>query len=242
MDKNIAINYKNVLEINTTPSGAATWARLGEGLTNLAQSLNEVLVQVSYLIDEGWGSTTVTGGQLTLALTGHRAMADAAQNYIFSDAVMYNFGSARSTQVRLTRPNGVVILWNVTIANATEADGDANQPGAITINLHGNGKPTIITDALMGSLIVVSVAGASVAGQTAIYVNPAPEAGHSYKYQVLDSVVLPIYDQVLTTGWTAWNGSAEIVAATGKKIVLAEVVTADNKCKKIGAATVTAHA
>jgi hypothetical protein len=47
---------------------------------------------------------------------------------------------------------------------------------------------------------------------------------------------------VLTTGWTVWNGIADITAATGTYIMVAEVLTADNKVKKLGSQVVTAKA
>lgn len=52
---------------------------------------------------------------------------------------------------------------------------------------------------------------------------------------------MPVYDQVLTTGWTAWDGTADITATTGQKIVVAEV-DSNNKAKKAGITTVTAKA
>ena len=138
------INYQNKLEIDTTPgSGTATYAELAEGITNLTEALNEVIYQASYLKNKGWGSSEVTGAQMTITLSGDRKVGDAAQDYIFSDAVKYAFGPARKTKLKLTRASGTVIEWPVTIANATEAFGDSNQPNKITIALHGNGAPTI---------------------------------------------------------------------------------------------------
>lgn len=86
----IALNYNNVLEIDITPQGSnPTWARICKGFSNLAEGLNEVLYQASFLCDAGWGSTEVTGGQYIATLTGTRYFGDPAQDYIFSDAVMY---------------------------------------------------------------------------------------------------------------------------------------------------------
>lgn len=235
------INYQNTLEIDITPTASPTWTRLGEGIANMAEALNEVIYQASYLNDGGWGSSEVTGGQLTLALTGDRIFEDPAQNYIFSDAVKFGFGSARKTNLRVTRSNGSVIQWPVTIANATEAKGDSNQPSKITINLHGNGAPTIINAALLGMLTTVSVAGATT-GTTAIYVNPAKGASNSYKYKTGASVSFPAFDEVCTTGWTTWDGAANIAATTGHEIVIVELETATNKAKKAGKAIVTSKA
>ena len=66
------INYETEAFINTSPEEAAspTWASMAELMTNMSQSLNEVLQQLSYYADKGWGSTEVTGAQLTLTVRG----------------------------------------------------------------------------------------------------------------------------------------------------------------------------
>ncbi|MFA9381680.1 MAG: phage tail tube protein [Acetanaerobacterium sp.] len=236
----IALNHSNILEINITPRGTDhTWAEIKQGFANIAEALNEVLYQASFLGDGGWGSTYVTGGQYTFTLTGKRFFGDPAQDYIFSDEVMHYFGQARETQVRITRQNGTILLWNVTLANTTNSGGDANQAADISVTVHGNGKPQILTGGLLEQLSVVSVAG-STEGGTAVYVNPiGPASGNSYKYHTGATVELPSYDQVLTTGWTTWNGIDEIEAITGSYIVIAEIDTGTNKARKAGRATVT---
>ncbi|MPW26260.1 hypothetical protein GC105_10720 [Alkalibaculum sp. M08DMB] len=235
----LGLNYKNVLEMNITPKEASpTWARVGEGFANVTEALNEVLYQASYLNNAGWGSTEVTGGQYIATLTGVRAYGDLAQDYIFSHAVMFAFGEARKTTFRVTRDNQTVLEWDVTLANITDGGGDSQQPSAITVAIHGNGEPRVLTDALLGSLTVVSVAGA-IAGDTAIYVNPVKGASNSYKYKSAPGVALPLFDEVLTTGWTEWNGADEITSTTGYQIVIVEVETSTNKAKKAGIATIT---
>lgn len=90
----------------------------------------------------------------------------------------------------------------------------------------------------LGELTVTSAAGQTT-GKTAVTVSPAKEAGNGYKYKTGASLTLPAYDAACTSGYTAWDGSAEITAATGQKIVVVEV-TADNKARKGGVATVAA--
>jgi hypothetical protein len=239
----IALNHSNVLEIDITPRGVdRTWAQIKKGFANIAEALNEVLYQASFLGDGGWGSTYSTGGQYTFTLTGKRFFGDAAQDYIFSDAVIHHFGIARETQVRITRQDGTMLLWNVTLANITNSGGDANTAADISVAVHGNGPPTVLTGGLLGQLSVVSVAG-TTSGNTAVYVNPVgPTSGNSYKYKTGASVDMPAYDAVLTTGWTAWDGAAAITATTGNQIVMVEVETSSNKAKKAGRAIVTAKA
>ena len=72
-------------------------------MKNMTQALNEVLVQGSYYADAGWGSTHVTGAQMTLTVTGDVKPGDAACDYILSDEVMYRFGAARQSHLKLVK-------------------------------------------------------------------------------------------------------------------------------------------
>ena len=89
----------------------------------------------------------------------------------------------------------------------------------------------------LGELTVQSVEGDTV-GNTKITVTPEIEEGHSYKYKVAASPTMPTYDQVCSSGYTNWNGTDEITATTGQKIVVVEV-DSENKAKKAGEATIT---
>lgn len=137
------INYETEGFINTTPDGESpNWASVAALCKNMSMSLNEVLYQASYYAQKGWGSTEVTGAQLTLTLTGDCKPGDAACEYLLSDAVLYGLGSARKTHLKLVKGTKTII-WPVTLANITPAYGDSNQPNALTVTIHGNGKPTI---------------------------------------------------------------------------------------------------
>lgn len=84
---------------------------------------------------------------------------------------------------------------------------------------------------------VTSVAG-STSGFTEISVEPTLASGNSYKYKVAANPTVPTAGVVCTTGYKAWDGSAEIEAAAGQKIVIAEV-DAQNRCVGAGLADVT---
>ena len=71
-------------------------------------------------------------------------------------------------------------------------------------------------------------------------VSTAKGKGNSYKYKVADNAVLPAAGQSVK-GWTAWNGTDEITAATGKEICVVECDSA-YRALKAGVATVTAKA
>lgn len=84
---------------------------------------------------------------------------------------------------------------------------------------------------------VTSVAG-STSGSTAITVEPTLTGGNSYKYKMAANPTIPGYGVVCTSGYKAWDGTAEIEATTGQKIVIAEVDT-NNRCVGSGMAVIT---
>lgn len=92
------------------------------------------------------------------------------------------------------------------------------------------------------ALTVASSAGAA-AGKTAITVSGYTlGAGESYVYKVASGTAPAVdFGDILTTGWTAWDGTSDITAATDKKITIA-VVDATKAAVAAGNATVTAHA
>ena len=138
------INYETEAFINVSETETPEWASLGALTKNMAQSLNEVLYQASYFKDKGWGSTEVTGAQLTLTLTGDVKPGDKACDYLLSEKVLYGLGSARKNHMKLTKGDKYVI-WPITLANITPAYGDSNQPNALTVTIHGNGRPALGT-------------------------------------------------------------------------------------------------
>lgn len=142
---NLSINYEYQLQIMTgvkEDSGTTPdYKTVAAGFDNIAESLNEVLYQSNFLSDEGWGSSYVTGGQIIVTLTGVRVKGDPAQDYIFSSDVMLGFGIARQTVFRIVLPEGGAIYCPATLAKITRSGGAANQPTAISVEIHFNGKP-----------------------------------------------------------------------------------------------------
>lgn len=137
------MNWETEAFINTKPDEkTASWASMSAFTKNMAQALNEVLYQATYWKDKGWGSTEVTGAQMTLTLTGDVKTGDAACDYLMSDEVLYGIGKARKTHLKLTKGTKTII-WPVTLANITPAYGDSGTVNALTVTIHGNGKPAI---------------------------------------------------------------------------------------------------
>ena len=88
--------------------------------------------------------------------------------------------------------------------------------------------------------ISVNSAAGTAPGDTKITLSGyTPGAGESYKYNVGDAAAAVNYGEVPGAGWTDWNGTADITAATGKKIA---IVSVDSMGAAVayGSATVTA--
>ena len=92
----------------------------------------------------------------------------------------------------------------------------------------------------LDNLTVTSAASSTTSGKTKLTISPALTSGNSYKYKVADNAVLPAAGQSVK-GWTAWNGTDEITAETGKEICVVECDSA-YRALKAGVATVTAKA
>lgn len=89
---------------------------------------------------------------------------------------------------------------------------------------------------ILENIVVVSAAGAT--GKTALTIAPGKLIpAHTYVSKTAASVTLPAYGDILTTGWTAWDGVAEITATTAHEIVIAEI-DASSKVVACGKATV----
>lgn len=91
----------------------------------------------------------------------------------------------------------------------------------------------------IGTLTVSSAAG-TTSGTTKLTVTPAKGSGNSYKYKVGDAAVNVVGGQNVQT-WTAWDGTSDITAATGKTVTVVEC-DGSYKAKSAGSATVTAKA
>ena len=226
------------VEIGVSESlGVWTYAELDATWDNLTEALNEVITQWFPAANNGFADNEVTGMAPVYTLTGKRIVGNTAQDFLFTKK--YQIGSNRRSSIRITkvRSDGTYnsITCPCTFCNLVEMAGASTDGSNFSAELRLNGAPTL-SDTLP-ELKVVSVAG--TAGKTLIYVNPALTGGNTYVYKTAASVDLPALDAVLTTGWTAWNGAAEITATTGHEIAIVEI-NATNEAVKGGLATVTA--
>ena len=131
--------------IDTTPGGASeTWARVGAGIDNMQEALNEVVQQYRFMTDEGYSRSRVTGMAPVWTLSGRRIWGDTAQDYIFSKK--YGMGAQRETRGKVTYRAGgrsYTIAFDCTFANLQEIGGAAEENSAITVEIHVDGDPTL---------------------------------------------------------------------------------------------------
>lgn len=137
----LLLQSEHKFEIDTSATATPTWSRLGAGLNSFEPSMNEEVLQDTYLDGEGFGTTTVAGGQLVVSFEGHRLYGDVAQEWIYSKQL--SFGKARQTKIKWTLASGAILECPCTIANIEGPSGDANGKGEISFEIHFNGKPTL---------------------------------------------------------------------------------------------------
>ncbi len=215
-----------VLEIGTALAGGVwTYAELREGIEGVVLDAGGQNQQYFFLKNNGFAANEVTGMAPKLTVSGKRVYGDTAQDYI--DGLRFKLGSLRKTSIRMRYVDSSTgadvthtIVCGATIQDIVTIGGQGVENAPFNCVLALDGEPVESTSLDLPALTVVSVAGTT--GKTDIYVNPALGASHTYVYKTDDTVELPVLGAE-TTGWTAWDGSAEITATTGDQIGIVEV-------------------
>ena len=118
--------------------------------------------------------------------------------------------------------------------------------GFVIVNINNgsaNTSKTFATDYAntdIGALGVTSAASSSTSGDTVITVTGAELSGTTLAYKVAGKAV-DVANGSKPTGFTAWDGSDEITAATGKVITVVEL-NAAGQAIKVGSCSITAKA
>lgn len=136
------IQSQHKFHIDTTPEageGAETWSRLAAGFSSFDPQMNEENDQTGYLNGGGLKTTTVMGGQLTIAFEGHRYFGDAAQDFIFGKFI--KVGTQRETKMKWEQPDGTILSGPCTIAVIGGPSGEAGGKGEVSVEIHFNGTP-----------------------------------------------------------------------------------------------------
>lgn len=245
------------LDVGTTDTPDV---RLMNVFETIDESPNAQTVDKHYTANKST-STITTGYQTQFPITGDRYVDNAVTDFITKIAEEQMLGvQAAYYKVSLWRPiegkQNTFYARKFTVEFAIDTlggaggeiatvEGNMNAQGDVIIGEFNTTTKTFTPadEAAPGDIGVLAVASAAGAttGTTHIVVAPALAVGNSYKYQTAATVTLPTLNAVLTTGWTTWNGTADITATDGQQIVIAEV-DVDNKAKKAGIATVEAAA
>lgn len=88
--------------------------------------------------------------------------------------------------------------------------------------------------------ISVSSFASATAGKTDITINKTAGSGESYVYKLGSAPVAVEYEDVLSSGWTSWDGDDPISATTGQYITVAIIETSTSKAHAAGSCMVTA--
>lgn len=131
------------------------------------------------------------------------------------------------------------VIYGDKLPTAVDSDAASAMAGIKIVTSPAIVRPDYPTS--LTALTVNSSAGTAV-GDTAITVSGYElESGDSYKYKVATGTAPAVAAGDILSDWTAWNGTADITAATDKKITVA-VVNAFGEAIAAGNTTVTAKA
>lgn len=149
------------------------------------------------------------------------------------------------TDVTLGNMPGSIVTAGVVYGDRLPAAAESSAKSALTGIVFDNYEPTIerpnFSVKLLSALTVTSAASATTSGKTAITVSGYTKGSTDlYKYKVADAAQT-VHAGDNLSAWTTWDGSADITAATGKKITVA-VTDANGYALAAGSATVTAKA
>jgi hypothetical protein len=231
---------------------------LGAGFEELNESPGAKSVSKRYINDKS-ETKTITGYDWSSDYSLDQIRSEKAIEFICNIGELLLTGSNCETDyviVDLDRPGSIgntfrarKIKVAIEVKDFKSKDGEMQGSGSFlgkgdliegTFDTTTREFTEVWTEPALGTLTVTSTAG-TLSGDTKITVAPTLTSGNSYVYKTGTTVTLPNYNEILTTGYNAWNGTADITAATGNQILIVEV-DSSSKAKKAGIATVTAKA
>lgn len=137
--KNVEFNNQIKAELDIGKNGTEEWGDMTQAFKSIAQALNETTYAATYLCDDGFGSTIVTGMSPTLNLTGDFIKGDPVCEFL--DDMQYEIGDKRVSKIRLIR-NGKVVTCPVTLTTIAIAFGESAASNSTSVTISFNGKPT----------------------------------------------------------------------------------------------------
>ena len=206
-------NYNITAEIGVALTGSTwTYAKLGAGIDNVAEALNEVIQQYQFLNGQGFAENHVTGAAPAWTLSGRRILGDTAQDYIAG--LKYEFDDARKSSLRISYSKGTTTVYAqtitvpVTICNIVDIGGGASTDDSVfSCEIRFDGKPTYTATGLKLFASKVATGSSTVTILNAI-------VGEAYYYKV-GTVDMPAVGTAVSTltSWTSSVGST--ISVTG---------------------------
>lgn len=224
--------------MNRAPKGSHR--KIG-GETKITCTLVE-LTPENFALSVGAADTTVSGNVTTIAPRADFVDTD------YIDHLVWIGEKGKMAGLILVEMDNVINLTGLNMTNAAKENGTL--PVELTAHPSdptSDAEPYRIIEfaddsvAVAAALAVYSVEGAD-SGKTRLAVTPAATASQSYKYKVAASPTMPALGDVLTTGWTSWDGAADVTATNGYKIIVVIVTTSTNACVRAGMAVVKSKA
>ena len=171
---------------------------------------------------QAMGTTAANGGKYVKAGTFYPENSSSTVKGIVYEDVDVTSGSM---------PGSVVTAGVVYTGRLAEAAESGVQSALEALGFTFLTEPTVTRatdiglDGTLDSITVNSAAGTAT-GDTKLTVTYTGKPGDaSYFYKVTDTTAETVaYGEVLDSTWTSWNGTADITAATSKKLALVAAV------------------
>ena len=121
-----------------------TYAALCAGIESITPSVNEQNQQAFYMCGNGGANNEVTGIAPEYAVSGHRVIGDAAQDYIAG--LRYSLGQNRKSSLKVEIYDGTTLVETITadctITDIVDFGGAATDLVPFSCTLRVNGIPT----------------------------------------------------------------------------------------------------
>lgn len=248
-------SYANYLNVGTT---VEEFVLMNAGFTELNESPAAQTSSKRYVGDKS-ASKAITGYDWSAPFNTDMIRSEKAIELICNIGEMQLIGSDAETDyiiVDLDKPGSGENTFKarkfrvaIEVSDFENNDGEMAAAG----NLLGVGDVVLGTfntttkiftagfNEALGVLTVTSSASATTTGKTKLTITPVLIAGNSYKYKTAATLNIPVVNELCNSGYTVWDGTSEITATTGNKILIVEI-DASNKAKKAGIATVASKA
>lgn len=138
--KKVEFNNKVKVRLNIGGDGSQKWGDMTQAFKNISHTINEKTFTASYLCDEGFESTIVTGASPALALSGDYIKGDPVCEYL--EDIQYEIGDGRISEIEMER-GSITVTCPVTLTGVAIAGGESTAPNTVNVNIAFNGKPTV---------------------------------------------------------------------------------------------------